>query len=151
MPDHEVNRSAETGQFVTAEEAAEHPETTVTETVRPHMTREDIARTTYNVNRAYCEALGDHSFGPWEEAPEWQKVANRAGVNFHLCHPDAPPSASHESWFAQKLADGWTWGSKKDPEKKEHPCMVPFEDLPADQRVKDYLFKAVVESLRGLL
>ncbi len=48
------------------------------------------------MNRAYCESLGDYSFGPWEDAPEWQKAANRAGVVFHLCHPEAPPSASHE-------------------------------------------------------
>lgn len=115
------------------------------------MTREDIAKTTYNVNRAYCESLGDFSFGPWEDAPEWQKEANRAGVNFHLCHPEAAASESHESWFAQKVADGWVWGPQKDPGKKEHPCMVPFHRLPQAQQAKDFLFKAVVESLRGLL
>jgi hypothetical protein len=115
------------------------------------MTKEDIAKTTYAVNRAYCESMGDHSFGPWEEAPEWQKEANRAGVNFCLCHPEAPPSESHDSWLAQKEAEGWKYGYKKDPEKKEHPCMVPFDQLPANQQAKDYLFKAVVDSLRGLL
>lgn len=115
------------------------------------MTREDIARTTYNVNRAFCQALGDSSFPPWEEAPEWQKAVNRAGVNFHLHHPEATPRASHESWLAQKEADGWTWGPKKDPEKKEHPCIDRFDRLPMKQQAKDYLFKAVVDSLRGFL
>ena len=115
------------------------------------MTREDIARTAYNVNRAYCEAMGDHSFGPWEDAPEWQRATCRAGVNFHLCHPEATPSASHESWFALKVAEGWTYGPRKDPEKKVHPCMVSFDRLPMQQQAKDYLFTAVVRSLRDFL
>ena len=115
------------------------------------MTREYIAKVSYAVNRAYCESLGDFSFGSWEDAPEWQRAANRAGVNFHLCHPEAPPSESHESWLSMKKADGWTYGSKKLPEKKMHPCMVPFEDLPQAQQAKDFIFKAVVESLKGFL
>lgn len=111
----------------------------------------DIARVTYDVNRAYCKALGDDSFGPWDLAPEWQKDANRAGVKFHLENPDASPGASHKSWFAQKVADGWKYGPVKDAEKKENPCMMPFAALPREQRAKDYLFKAVVDSLRGML
>ena len=83
------------------------------------MTKEDIAKATYQVNRVYCESLGDHSFGPWAFAPEWQKEANRAGVNFHLDHPGAEASASHNSWMAMKKAEGWKYGYKKDPEKKE--------------------------------
>ena len=149
-------RDAVTGEYVTKEYADEHPETTVAETSASppgcsDVTREDIARTAYNVNRAYCQALGDNSFGPWEDAPEWQKNTCLLGVDFHLATPGATAAASHESWFAQKVADGWVWGPKKDPEKKEHPCMVPFDELPQEQQAKDYLFKAVVDSLRGFL
>ena len=115
------------------------------------MTKEDIAITTYNVNRAYCEAMGDRSFAPWDLAPEWQKDANRAGVNFHLENPDASPGASHKSWLAMKAADGWKFGPVKDADLKTHPCMMPFAALPREQRAKDHLFKAVVESLRGML
>ena len=112
---------------------------------------EDIARVAYNVNRAYCEAMGDRSFGPWDLAPDWQKDANRAGVKFHLENPDAPPRASHESWRDMKTADGWKYGPVKNTDKKEHPCMMPFAALPPEQRAKDHLFKAVVDSLRGML
>ena len=112
---------------------------------------EDIAMVTYNVNRAYCKSLGDDSFGPWEVAPEWQKDANRAGVKFHLENPDASVSASHKSWFAQKVAAGWKYGPVKDAKKMEHPCMMPFAALPREQRAKDYLFRATVESLKQFL
>ena len=115
------------------------------------MTKEDIARTAYNVNRVYCASLGDHSFGPWEEAPDWQKNTCRLGVDFHIGNPGATAAASHESWLAVKEVEGWKYGYKKDPEKKEHPCMVPFAQLPANQQAKDYIFKAVVDSLRGAL
>lgn len=111
------------------------------------MSPEEVARVAHEVNRAYCEALGDHSQMPWEEAPEWQRASALQGVVLHESNPDAGPAASHESWMAQKKADGWAYGPEKDPDRKLHPCMVPFEDLPREQQAKDYLFRAVVHAL----
>jgi hypothetical protein len=51
--------------------------------------------------------------------------------------------------MAQKLAEGWKLGPVKNPEAKEHPCLVPFDDLPVEQKVKDYLFRGVVRALAG--
>jgi hypothetical protein len=110
------------------------------------MRPERIARVAHEVNKAYCEALGDNSQLPWDEAPEWQKESALMGVNLHIGNPEAGPQASHESWMAQKVADGWVWGAAKDPEKKEHPCLVPFADLPREQQAKDYIFRAVVHA-----
>ena len=110
------------------------------------MTREDIAKVSYAVNRAYCESLGDFSFGPWEEAPEWQQQSAISGVVFHLKHPSAGPEASHNSWLDQKVADGWVYGETKDAEAKTHPCIVEFSQLPAAQQAKDYIFTAIVHN-----
>lgn len=112
------------------------------------MNQNDIARVCHEVNRAYCQALGDNSQPAWEDAPEWQRSSALAGVQLHIQHPDAGERASHESWMAQKLADGWVYGPVKDPDAKQHPCMVPFEKLPVEQQAKDYLFRAVVHALR---
>jgi hypothetical protein len=49
----------------------------------------------------------------------------------------------------QKLADGWKYGPVKYPEKKEHPCMVPFAELPKEQQLKDALFRHIVPALTG--
>jgi len=49
--------------------------------------------------------------------------------------------------MADKEADGWVYGVIKDPAAKTHPCMVPFEQLPAEQRAKDLGFKAIVRAL----
>lgn len=108
---------------------------------------EALARICHEVNRAYCQSLGDLSQPVWDAAPDWQKESARKGVILHLTTPDAGPAASHASWMAEKAKDGWKYGAFKDPENKLHPCMVPFEDLEPEQRAKDYIFRAVVHAI----
>lgn len=108
---------------------------------------EGIARTCHEANRSYCRMLGDESQAVWELAPEWQRESARNGVRFALANPGAPPSASHDSWLEEKRAAGWKYGPVKDPEKKEHPCFVPYEQLPLEQRRKDHLFQAVARAI----
>ena len=111
----------------------------------------DIAKVCHEANRALCEGLGDNSQVGWEGAPEWQQKSAVNGVQFNLDYPQAPASASHDSWLAEKETDGWKYGNIRDPGKKEHPCFVPYGDLPQEQQAKDHLFKAVVASLKALL
>lgn len=106
----------------------------------------NIARVCHEVNRAYCQALGDNSQPSWEDAPQWQKDSALLGVQLHLSG-DHGPEASHESWMAQKVADGWIYGPEKDPACKVHPCIVPFDQLPREQQAKDFIFRAVVRAL----
>jgi hypothetical protein len=108
---------------------------------------ENIARVCHEANRAYCAGLGDSSQVPWDEAPGWQRESCIKGVRFRLDNPNAPSSAQHERWMADKLADGWMLGAVKDPDKKTHPCLVPFRDLPLEQQRKDVLFGSIVEAL----
>ena len=108
---------------------------------------EAIAKVCHEANRAYCAGLGDFSQPAWEDAPDWQKTSAVKGVEFNIENPDAPASASHDSWLAVKEAEGWKFGPVKDPEKKEHHCYVPYGELPVEQQKKDALFKAVVASL----
>lgn len=112
------------------------------------MDRTRIARAAHEINRAYCAALGDPSQPAWEDAPDWQKDSALAGVDMHLANPDATPEASHESWLAQKTAEGWKYGEVKNAETKEHPCFKPYAELPESQKAKDYLFRAVVHTLK---
>lgn len=110
------------------------------------MTEIEIARVCHEVNRGYCQALGDNSQPSWEEAPEWQRSSAVDGVQFHQAI-GAGPEASHERWALQKHSDGWVYGELKDAEKKTHPCLVPFAELPREQQAKDYIFRAVVHAL----
>lgn len=111
---------------------------------------EEIAELCHEVNRAYCLSIGDDSQPAWKDAPEWQKESAVNGVVFHM-ENETTPEQSHENWMKEKAADGWIYGEVKDPEKKEHPCMVPYNELPAEQRTKDYLFKAIVDTFKNSL
>lgn len=104
-----------------------------------------IARVCHEINRAYCHGLGDDSQVEWDRAEQWQRDSAKAGVTFRMQNQDAGPDAMHNNWMADKIRDGWRYGEVKDPEAKTHPCIVPFDQLPAEQQVKDYLFAAVVD------
>lgn len=110
-----------------------------------------IASIAHAVNAAYCASLGDMSQPGWDDAPDWQKASAIDGVQFHLANPDAGDSASHENWMKAKEADGWVYGETKDPEKKTHPCMVPFDQLPPEQQFKDRLFRTIVHAAKPLV
>lgn len=115
------------------------------------MNLDRIARIAHEINRAYCASLGDASQPAWEDAPEWQRQSAIAGVMMHQGNPDATPEDSHVSWLAQKEADGWKYGPAKDSEKKEHPCFMPYAELPQEQKAKDFLFRAVVHLMSGIV
>ena len=113
------------------------------------MTKEQIARVCHEVNRAYCQALGDNSQPTWEDAPQWAKDSAMLGVELHTNNPEASAAASHESWMKQKVVEGWVYGPEKNPELKQHHCMVPFDALPVAQQAKDFIFRGVVHALVG--
>lgn len=105
-----------------------------------------VAKICHEANRALCSALGDNSQPAWDDAPDWQKASARNGVEFHVMN-NAPASASHENWMKEKAAAGWKYGPVKDPEHLEHPCFLPYDQLPAAQKYKDHLFRGIVHSM----
>lgn len=106
---------------------------------------EACARAAHEVNRAWCIAHGDASQPTWDEAPGWQRSSALNGVVGVLAGNG--PEQSHESWLAEKRATGWKYGPVKDPEKREHPCFVPYASLPPEQKAKDALFVNTVNAL----
>ena len=103
------------------------------------------AKITYEVNKVYC-SLTDEETLPWEAVGE----SVIQGVKSKLANPGMTPEESHESWLRYKRAAGWKLGPEKDAQLKQHPCMVPYEELPKFQQVKDHIFQAVVEAFFGL-
>lgn len=106
-----------------------------------------IARLCHEVNKALCDASGDLSQKHWEEAKQWQRDSAIKGVEYALDNPNATPEDQHEAWMKDKLAAGWKYGPDKDSENKLHPCIIPYDGLPFNQRIKDYSFRAIVKTM----
>lgn len=111
------------------------------------MTIQQAAEICHEANKAYCNAINDYSQAHWNDAPQWQRDSAVAGVKHKLANPQSTPEDQHVAWCNHKVADGWKYGPVKDADKKEHPCLVPYGDLPVEQRVKDELFTAIVKAL----
>lgn len=108
-------------------------------------TIEQIARVCHETNRAWCAANGDLSQPTWDAAEKWQRDSTFAAVT--TAQAGASPAEQHQAWIDTRIADGWVYGEAKDVEAKTHPCLVPYDELPPEQRIKDSLFIAVVSTL----
>ena len=56
---------------------------------------------------------------------------------------------NHEVWAQRRLAEGWRYGPRRDDVRKEHPCLVPYSELPESE--KEYDRSTVVETLKTML
>lgn len=55
----------------------------------------------------------------------------------------------HEVWARNRIAEGWTYGPVRDDAKKQHPCLVPYDELPESE--KDYDRATSQETLKLIL
>ncbi len=111
--------------------------------------KEACAAAAHEVNKVFCDMTGDASQAHWEQAPEWQRTASIEGVAVAL--QGASPRQLFEAWKAAKQRDGWIHGPVKDGDKKTHPCLVEYDDLPPVQKAKDGLYSAVVGAMQQAL
>ena len=56
---------------------------------------------------------------------------------------------THDVWADGRIKDGWTYGEKRDDLKKHHPCLVPYSELPENE--KEYDRNTALETLRLIL
>ena len=43
----------------------------------------------------------------------------------------------HEVWAQNRMEQGWTYGNERSDALKQHPCLIPYEDLPEVEKVYD--------------
>lgn len=56
--------------------------------------------------------------------------------------------STHDHWSLQRLADGWTYGPKRDDTQKTNPCMVPYAEL--SESDKEYDRRTAMETLKAI-
>ena len=106
------------------------------------------AQLAHDINRLYALSHGETNVYPaWDEAPEEIKDSAYAGVVFLYDNPTATPAEQHDAWCAHKAAAGWSYSSVKDDVQKTHPCLVPYAELPLQQRIKDEIYQTIVRAI----
>jgi hypothetical protein len=110
---------------------------------------EICARAAHEANRGYRASIGEDPGPGWDDAPGWMRSSALNGVVGAL--GGNSPEQSHLSWLEEKRRTGWKYGPVKDPDTKEHPCFLPYDELPFEQRVKDRLFVSVVRAVASTI
>lgn len=55
---------------------------------------------------------------------------------------------THDVWARQRLTSGWRFGPQRDDAAKEHPCLIPYEQLPESE--KEYDRCTAMETLKAI-
>lgn len=55
----------------------------------------------------------------------------------------------HDVWAKQRMDEGWTYGYERNDQKTEHPCLIPYEQLP--EKEKEYDRKTAMETLKTIV
>ena len=55
----------------------------------------------------------------------------------------------HEVWAQTRISQGWTYGEERNDAEKKHPCLVPYEELPEEE--KEYDRNTSVETIKLIL
>jgi ryanodine receptor 2 len=56
---------------------------------------------------------------------------------------------NHDHWAQKRFGEGWRHGSMRNDDKKEHPDLVDYDDLPESE--KDYDRKSVLETIKAVI
>ncbi len=55
----------------------------------------------------------------------------------------------HEVWAQTRIAQGWQYGPERNDAEKRHPMLIPYGDLPEEEKVYDR--NTSVETLKLIL
>ncbi|MBR2860358.1 MAG: Ryanodine receptor Ryr [Clostridia bacterium] len=55
----------------------------------------------------------------------------------------------HEVWAEGRIKEGWRFGTVRNDDKKETPCLVPYEELPEEE--KEYDRNTAMETIKLII
>mgnify|MGYP001597445120 FL=1 len=109
----------------------------------------EIIRACHEADRVYHQ-VRDGSDMLFEEQPTSRVHERRRSILWIASRVVTSPKALHTCYLQEKLAEGWTWASRRTDELKQGPYVVPWDDprLPADAKKRnENLFKLVTQLL----
>ena len=55
----------------------------------------------------------------------------------------------HDVWAERRISEGWSYGPSRNDETREHPCLVPYSELPESE--KEYDRAAAAETIKAII
>ena len=109
-------------------------------------TDEQVAQVAHEANRTYQIVTGEAQPDPrWEDYSLNGRALALRGIK--VARSGATSEQQHEQWLISKASAGWVRGPVKNAVAKTHPCIVPYDELSKQERIKDVLYEAVVRAL----
>lgn len=56
---------------------------------------------------------------------------------------------THDVWAQERTAQGWRFGPERNDSLKEHPSLVPYEELPEAEKVYDR--NTAIQALKAII
>lgn len=107
-------------------------------TVIHDIIRERIVNTCHQAWKDYMDII-EHAYIQIEPTEDLAQSI-LSGAYVVVTNPDITPDQIHQEWMDYRAKEGWEYGDVKDPELKTHPNMLPFYELPIEERIKDMVF-----------
>jgi hypothetical protein len=98
-----------------------------------------IAELGWQAHIAWERIIGEQSKPDWSALSNLQQRTIADSVRWLVDHPTSSVAAQHDAWRARKTFD----------EYKDHPNMVPFDDLPFSQQMKARLWRHIIFAVLG--
>lgn len=64
---------------------------------------------------------------------------------------DTSDDTRHEAWMQMHLEQGWKYGPEFKPSEKEHPNLLPWDQLPASTRSKARIFDICAKTAKRIV
>ena len=99
---------------------------------------EQLSEDLKGANRSFADGIGAKlEAAGCALVPAPLTATNGGGFSFTDAEVEDLAMMEHDRWVRDKERDGWHYGPERNDEQKLHPLMVPWEELPDEQRDKD--------------
>lgn len=79
-----------------------------------------------------------------------QRESLLSGYRKFINNPTMTCQQNHEEWMEHRLANGWTLGPVKDEALKQHPDLIPYDQLPAVEKTKNEVFLSACRLIQAI-
>ena len=109
-----------------------------------------VARIIHSLVREYNFLVYGENYpnsAKWKDLSEEFTISLKNAIINESNRPSISNQLSHSRWMRDRKNQGWKYSEVLDREKKLHPNLVPYKDLPNSEKFKDFLFKNLVKYL----